>query len=72
VAITDKTGAAGVKHWVEVRFNIDISKHDPRITQIKDRLDAEYAADRVSAISDEEMFEWVKDAFGDSLPPRRA
>jgi isopropylmalate/homocitrate/citramalate synthase len=71
VAITDKTGAAGVKHWVEERFDIDISKHDPRITQIKDKIDAEYAADRVSAISDAEMFEWVKESFGDSLPPSR-
>jgi isopropylmalate/homocitrate/citramalate synthase len=69
VAIADKTGAAGIKHWVEARFNIEISKHDPRITKIKDKIDAEYAADRVSAISDEEMLEWMRDAFGDQLPP---
>jgi isopropylmalate/homocitrate/citramalate synthase len=68
VAISDKTGAAGVKHWVESRFDIQISKHDPRITKVKNRIDAEYAADRVSAISDEEMLRWIKEAFGDSLP----
>ncbi|NQT01337.1 MAG: 2-isopropylmalate synthase, partial [Planctomycetes bacterium] len=33
VAITDKTGAAGIKHWVEARYIIEIPKHDPRITQ---------------------------------------
>lgn len=72
VAITDKTGAAGIKHWIEARYEIEIAKHDPRVTRIKDRIDAEYAADRVSAISDEEMFEWVRDAFGGNLPPARA
>ena len=72
VAITDKTGAAGIKNWIEARYEIDIPKHDPRITKIKDQIDAEYAADRVSAISDEEMFQWVHDAFGGHLPPARA
>jgi len=71
VAITDKAGAAGVKHWIEARYEIEIPKHDRRIVKIKDRIDAEYAADRVSAISDEEMFEWAKEAFGGDLPPLR-
>jgi len=71
VAITDKTGAAGLKHWVEARYQIEIAKHNPRITKIKNKIDAEYSAYRVSAISDEEMFEWVREAFGDDLPPLR-
>ncbi len=71
VAITDKTGAAGIKHWVESQFEIVIAKHDPRITRIKDKIDAEYLADRVSSISNEEMFEWTREAFGDDLPPLR-
>ena len=71
VAITDKTGAAGIKHWIEARYKIEIPKHDIRITKIKDRIDAEYSANRVSAISDEEMFQWVRDAFGGDLPPSR-
>ena len=71
VAITDKTGAAGVKHWIEARYQTEIPKHNPRITKIKDRIDSEYSANRVSAISDEEMFEWVREAFGDDLPPLR-
>ncbi len=72
VAITDKTGAAGIKHWVEARFEIQIPKHDPRITWIKDQIDAEYAADRVSSISDEEMYQWVRDAFGDDVPQEKS
>jgi isopropylmalate/homocitrate/citramalate synthase len=71
VAITDKTGAAGIKHWVEARYDIQIPKHDPRITHIKDRIDAEYAADRVSMISDEEMFAWTREAFSGNLPSLR-
>jgi len=69
VAITDKTGAAGIKHWVEAHYEIQIAKHDPRIIKIKDWIDAEYAADRVSSISDDEMFQWVQEAFGVDLPP---
>ncbi|UCG48231.1 MAG: hypothetical protein JSU94_00340 [Phycisphaerales bacterium] len=72
VAITDKTGAAGIKHWIEANYQIEIAKHDPRVAKIKDRIDAEYAADRVSIISDEEMFEWARDAFEEDLPPLRS
>lgn len=71
VAITDKTGAAGVKHYIEARYQIEIAKHDARVVMIKDRIDAEYKADRVSAISDEEMTAWIKEAFGADLPPSR-
>ena len=71
VAITDKTGAAGIKHWIDARFQVDIPKHDPRVTRIKDLIDAEYAADRVSSISDDEMYQWVREAFGADLPPAR-
>ncbi|MFH1717365.1 MAG: 2-isopropylmalate synthase [Planctomycetota bacterium] len=71
VAITDKTGAAGVKHYIEARYQIEIPKHDPRVVMIKDKIDAEYKADRVSAISDEEMTAWIKEAFGNDLPKPR-
>ncbi|HIJ67388.1 MAG TPA: 2-isopropylmalate synthase [Planctomycetes bacterium] len=71
VAITDKTGAAGIKHYIEERYQIEIAKHDPRVVAIKDKIDSEYAADRVSAISDEEMNAWINEAFGKDLPPLR-
>jgi isopropylmalate/homocitrate/citramalate synthase len=71
VAITDKSGAAGIKHWIESRYQIEIAKHDPRVITIKDRIDAEYAADRISAISDDEMIAWAEELFGDKLPPLR-
>jgi isopropylmalate/homocitrate/citramalate synthase len=71
VAITDKTGAAGVKHYIEARYQIEIAKHDRRVSTIKDKIEAEYKADRVSAISDEEMTAWIKEAFGNDLPKPR-
>ena len=69
VAITDKTGAAGIKHYIEQIYDIDIPKHDPHITEIKDKIDAVYADNRVSAISDNEMRDWIEEVFGDKLPP---
>ncbi|MBN2457439.1 MAG: hypothetical protein JXB29_13055, partial [Sedimentisphaerales bacterium] len=71
VAITDKTGAAGIKHWIESKYQIQIAKHDQRVAKIKDHIDDEYSANRVSAISDDEMFQWAKEAFADNLPPLR-
>ena len=71
VAITDKSGAAGIKHWIEERYDIDIPKHDPRVIAIKDKIDTEYAADRIAAISDDEMIAWSEEVFGDKLPALR-
>ncbi|MHC5059906.1 MAG: 2-isopropylmalate synthase [Planctomycetota bacterium] len=71
VAITDKTGGAGIKHYIESRYDVEIAKHDPHVLAIKDKIDCEYAADRVSAISDEEMDGWIKEVFGNNLPPLR-
>ena len=71
VAITDKTGAAGIKHYIEEKFDIDIAKHDPRVIMIKEKIDVEYEADRIVAISDAEMNAWINEAFGNDLPPLR-
>ena len=71
VAITDKSGAAGIKHWIEERYEIEIPKHDPRVIAIKEKIDTEYAADRIAAISDDEMIAWAEEVFGDKLPALR-
>jgi isopropylmalate/homocitrate/citramalate synthase len=71
VAITDKTGAAGIKHWIEERYDIQIAKHDPHVIAIKEKIDTEYAADRIAAISDDEMIAWSEEVFGDKLPQLR-
>ena len=64
VAITDKSGAAGIKHWIERQFNLDVAKDDPRLIAVKDRVDAQYEEGRTSTITDEEMLAWTTEAFG--------
>jgi isopropylmalate/homocitrate/citramalate synthase len=64
VAITDKSGAAGIKHWLEAHYNIDVAKDDARLLTIRDKVDAQYVNGRNSAISDGEMHAWYKEAFG--------
>ncbi len=63
VAITDKSGAAGIKHWIEANYQLDVAKDDARLLAIRDRVDAEYEAGRTTTISDEEMHGWYKEAF---------
>ncbi|MHC4927097.1 MAG: 2-isopropylmalate synthase [Planctomycetota bacterium] len=71
VAITDKSGAAGIKHWIEDHYEIEIPKHDPHVIAIKDKIDEEYAADRIAAISADEMIAWCEEVFGENLPALR-
>ncbi len=66
VAITDKSGAAGIKHWIEQHFDLDVPKDDSRLLAMRDHVDAEYEAGRTTAISDDEMHEWYHEAFDDS------
>ncbi len=65
VAITDKSGAAGIKHWIEQHFDLDVAKDDSRLLAIRDRVEAEYESGRTTAISDNEMLEWYHEAFGE-------
>ena len=64
VAITDKSGAAGLKHWIDAQYGLSVAKDDAPLLAIRDRVDAEYEAGRTTAISDEEMHAWYAQAFG--------
>lgn len=63
VAITDKSGAAGVKHWIECHFDQDVAKDDPRLQAILEKVNDEYERGRTTAISDEEMHAWYGECF---------
>jgi len=65
VAITDKAGAAGIKHWIERHYDVEVAKDDPRLLAIREKVDAEYEQGRTTAISDEEMHRWYAEAFGE-------
>ena len=64
VVITDKCGAAGIKHWLDTHYGLNVAKDDPRLTVIRERVAAEYEAGRTTAISDEEMRNWYTEVFG--------
>jgi len=65
VTITDKSGAAGIKHWIDIHYGLNVAKDDSRLLAIRDRVDTEYEADRTTAVSDSEMHQWYRDAFGE-------
>jgi isopropylmalate/homocitrate/citramalate synthase len=78
VSITDKSGAAGIAHWLNTHLKLEDSKRvdktlpsmdrkvypldksHPAVIKIKDWIDAEYASERTTAISDEEMLAQAK------------
>ena len=64
VAITDKSGAAGIKHWIDGNYGTNLRKDDARLLAIRAKVDAEYQAGRCTSISDEEMNAWYAEAFG--------
>ncbi len=58
VAITDKSGLAGIAYWLRTNLGesaSDLRKDHPGIMAIKLWIDDEYRNGRMSAISDEEM-----------------
>jgi len=63
VAITDKSGAAGIKHWIDSNYGTNLRKDDPRLQSIRAAVDAEYESGRCTAISDEEMHAWYAEFF---------
>jgi hypothetical protein len=64
VAITDKSGAAGIKHWIDGNYGTNLRKDDARLLAIRAKVDAQYEAGRCTSISDEEMNAWYAEAFG--------
>ena len=68
VALNDKSGSAGVVHWVRERYDLegDLSKDDPRVRRIAAWIEEQYEQGRVAAMSDEEMDSKVHEVFGDA------
>ena len=59
VSITDKSGVAGIAYWVDSYLGGEgekrIDKRDPGLIKIKKWVDEQYARQRTTAISDDEM-----------------
>ena len=64
VAITDKSGLAGIALWVDVQLgfndNQKIDKHHPGISKMGQWVTEQYKNKRTTAISDKEMLEQAK------------
>jgi len=66
VAITDKSGAAGLLMWMQKHRPMEaagLEKRDPRILRVLDLVMREYDDGRVIAIADEEVHAMVDEAF---------
>ncbi len=63
VTVTNTSGLAGVAYWINQHYNLAgaeaVTKHDPIVLFIKEWTDAEYAAGRQTAISNEELEDLV-------------
>lgn len=62
VTITDKSGVAGIAHWINSNLNPkkEVSKKHPGVTNIYKWVQNEYDNGRITAISDEEMLRLAK------------
>lgn len=65
VAITNRSGLAGIMHWIKTHFHADIPKHDPRLSHIKERIDEHFRSCQTSRISDNDMRNWVLKTFAE-------
>ena len=64
IIITDKSGVAGISHWVNVRLKLEgdrrLDKRHPGILRIHKRVMTEYEKGRNTSISSEELERWSR------------
>lgn len=58
VSITDKSGVAGISHWINSNLDPkeEISKKHPKVTKMYKWIQKQYNEGRTTSISDDEMF----------------
>jgi len=65
IAITDKSGAAGIAAWINTYCKLDkdkrIDKSQPAIEKMKAWVDGEFNNGRITSVSDKEMIDLVKE-----------
>lgn len=65
VAINQTSGAAGIAHWVNGFFGFEgskrLDKKDQKVIKLKEWVDDQYKSGRVTALSDNELEEAVKE-----------
>jgi len=76
IRITDKSGRAGVAHWINLHLNLDgedrVSKDHPGVIEIFRRITEQYDRGRVTIMSHEEMVELVAEYIPELAERARA
>jgi isopropylmalate/homocitrate/citramalate synthase len=72
VAVTDKSGLAGIAHWVNTYLRLpqerQIQKTHPGLVKMKDWVEEQYASDRVTSISEEELVDLARQHLPEYFP----
>ena len=67
-AISNTSGLAGLAHWINATFMLndqnEIDKKDPFIQELKEWVDELYMDGRVPVVTDEELFDKVRNIKG--------
>ena len=74
MAITDKSGTAGLLMWLRQHRSelaAGLSKQDDRLRRLNRAVMDQYSAGRVTSLSDEEVDHLVGATFGVHRPQRR-
>ena len=74
VAITDKSGAAGLLMWIrDQRPELagGLTKQDPRLRRLNETIIEEFSAGRITSLGDQEVAQLVDEAFA-ANPARRS
>ena len=73
VAVSNVSGLAGIACWINNYYHLDgeaaVSKKHPVVTRIKEWVDKEYAAGRVTVISNKELCDLVTKYGNDLIQP---
>ena len=72
VAITDRSGLAGIAFWINTQVPLPpgkkVDKSDQGVAKIKEWIDGQFAAGRVNVVSDEEMLDLIKKYLPEYYP----
>jgi len=66
VAITDKSGAAGLLMWIRDQrpeLAVGLTKQDPRLRRLNETIIEEFSAGRITSLGDQEVARLVDEAF---------
>ena len=65
VAVSNTSGLAGIAHWMNAYYKLSgeraVDKSSPVVIKVKEWVDAEYEAGRVTVITDEELVRVITD-----------